>query len=200
MSVSSQPLAGASSVPAENSAAAGRSALESGDSIDLRLDEAADPSDLLDRYLDVRATTERLAEPLSAEDQIVQSMPDVSPTKWHRAHVTWFFETFLVAPNTPGYDADPVYGYLFNSYYEAVGERHPRPERGLISRPTVRRGHGIPAPCGRGASSRPRGAMRGRKAGSSARSGTSVLARHCITSSSIRSCMLPPTSSMSCRR
>jgi ergothioneine biosynthesis protein EgtB len=78
-----------------------------------------------------------LAEPLSAEDQIVQSMPDVSPTKWHRAHVTWFFETFLVAPNTAGYEPDPIYGYLFNSYYEAVGDRHPRPHRGLITRPSL---------------------------------------------------------------
>jgi len=93
--------------------------------------------DLARRYQDVRATTERLATPLSPEDQVVQSMPDVSPTKWHRAHVTWFFETFLLAPNLPGYEADPTYNYLFNSYYEAVGERHPRPQRGLITRPSV---------------------------------------------------------------
>lgn len=92
--------------------------------------------DLVAQYLTVRSTTERLAEPLSPEDQVVQSMDDVSPTKWHRAHVTWFFETFLL-PYLDGYQADPVYGYLFNSYYEAVGERHPRPNRGLISRPSV---------------------------------------------------------------
>lgn len=96
-----------------------------------------DPADLADRYLHVRATTELLAEPLSAEDQIVQSMPDVSPTKWHRAHVTWFFETFLVGPNVDGYQPDPLYGYLFNSYYEAVGDRQPRSQRGLITRPSL---------------------------------------------------------------
>ncbi len=98
----------------------------------------ADPNlDLATRYQYVRSTTERLAEPLSPEDQVVQSMPDVSPTKWHRAHVTWFFETFLLAPYLDGYEADSVYGYLWNSYYEAVGERHPRAARGLITRPSV---------------------------------------------------------------
>jgi ergothioneine biosynthesis protein EgtB len=65
-------------------------------------------------------------------------MPDVSPTKWHLAHVTWFFETFLLSPELPGYQPfDPAYGYLFNSYYEQVGARHPRPERGLITRPSI---------------------------------------------------------------
>lgn len=93
--------------------------------------------DLATRYQYVRSTTERLAEPLSPEDQVVQSMADVSPTKWHRAHVTWFFETFLLVPHLAGYEADPTYGYLFNSYYEAVGDRHPRPQRGLITRPSV---------------------------------------------------------------
>ena len=68
----------------------------------------------------------------------MQSMPDVSPTKWHRAHTTWFFETFVLGPHQPGYrPVDPGYDYLFNSYYEQVGPRHPRAERGLISRPTV---------------------------------------------------------------
>jgi ergothioneine biosynthesis protein EgtB len=91
---------------------------------------------LLDRYEAVRSFTERLAEPLSPEDQTVQSMPDVSPTKWHRAHTTWFFETFLLQPNLPGYTSvDPSYAFLFNSYYEAVGPRHARVERGLLSRP-----------------------------------------------------------------
>ena len=89
-------------------------------------------------YTDVRAFTEKLAAPLSAEDQLVQSMPDVSPTKWHRAHTTWFFETFLLKPYVPGYQSpDPIFEYLFNSYYEAVGARHPRPQRGLVSRPSV---------------------------------------------------------------
>lgn len=89
------------------------------------------------RYLEVRQTTERLAEPLSPEDQVVQSMPDVSPTKWHRAHVTWFFETFLLSPLVAEYQADETFGFLFNSYYEAVGARHPRAQRGLITRPSV---------------------------------------------------------------
>ncbi len=95
-------------------------------------------SDLLERYPAVRAETERLAAPLSAEDQQVQSMPDASPTKWHRAHTTWFFETFLLTPHLTGYrECDERYGYLFNSYYEAVGARHPRAERGLVTRPGV---------------------------------------------------------------
>ena len=90
----------------------------------------------LDRYRAVRALTEALAEPLSAEDQTVQSMPDVSPTKWHRAHTSWFFETFLLSAHRPGYRPfHPAFGYLFNSYYEAVGPRYSRPDRGLVSRP-----------------------------------------------------------------
>ena len=90
------------------------------------------------RFQDVRQASVDLASPLSAEDQQVQSMPDVSPTKWHLAHVTWFFETFLLQPNLEGYQPfDPVFGYLFNSYYETVGERHPRPQRGLLSRPSL---------------------------------------------------------------
>jgi ergothioneine biosynthesis protein EgtB len=93
---------------------------------------------LVQRYCDVRARTERIAEPLSPEDQTVQSMPDVSPTKWHSAHVTWFFETFVLGPHAAGYEPfHPRYGFLFNSYYEAIGERHPRPERGLVTRPGV---------------------------------------------------------------
>jgi ergothioneine biosynthesis protein EgtB len=93
---------------------------------------------LVRRFAEVRTRTERFAEPLSAEDQSIQSMPDVSPTKWHRAHTTWFFETFLLQPSLAGYRPyDPAYGYLFNSYYEAVGPRHPRPERGLLSRPSA---------------------------------------------------------------
>jgi len=104
----------------------------------LPCDEAARRSATLRRFREIRAATERLAAPLGPEDQTVQSMPDVSPTKWHRAHVTWFFETFLLAPRLPGYAPfDPAYHYLFNSYYEAAGPRHPRPARGLLSRPTV---------------------------------------------------------------
>lgn len=90
------------------------------------------------RFLDVRTHTERLAEPLSAEDQTVQSMPDASPTKWHLAHTTWFFETFVLKPHSRSYRPyDASYEYLFNSYYEAVGPRHPRPQRGMITRPGV---------------------------------------------------------------
>src|SRR3954447_12191597 len=89
-------------------------------------------------YVEVRALTEALAEPLSAEDQTVQSMPDVSPTKWHRAHTTWFFETFLLHPNDARYQPfHPRYEFLFNSYYEGVGPRHARHERGLLSRPGI---------------------------------------------------------------
>ncbi|HVE94297.1 MAG TPA: ergothioneine biosynthesis protein EgtB [Acidimicrobiales bacterium] len=87
-------------------------------------------------YDGVRALTETLAEPLSPEDQTAQSMPDTSPTKWHRAHTTWFFETFVLGPHQPGYRVfDDGYGYLFNSYYDAVGARHPRDQRGVITRP-----------------------------------------------------------------
>ena len=94
--------------------------------------------DLRTRYDDVRTFTEALAEPLSAEDQTVQTMADVSPTKWHRAHTTWFFETFVLGAHVPGYEAvDPAYGFLFNSYYEGVGPRHARPQRGLLTRPGV---------------------------------------------------------------
>jgi len=88
-------------------------------------------------YQQVRDETEALASPLSPEDQMIQSMDDVSPTKWHRAHITWFFETFLLTPYLPGYELfDDAFGYLYNSYYEAVGVRHPRSERGNVSRPS----------------------------------------------------------------
>jgi ergothioneine biosynthesis protein EgtB len=97
-----------------------------------------DEPGLVERFDATRHLTEDLAAPLSAEDQTVQSMPDVSPTKWHRAHTSWFFETFLLTPSLPGYEVfDPDFGYLFNSYYEGVGPRYPRPDRGLISRPGV---------------------------------------------------------------
>jgi ergothioneine biosynthesis protein EgtB len=96
-----------------------------------------DPRRLGDALAEVRRATEALAAPLSAEDQMVQSMPDASPTKWHRAHTTWFFETFVLAPRAAGYRVfDDHYGYLFNSYYENVGPRHSRPARGMLSRPS----------------------------------------------------------------
>ncbi|MDE0217408.1 MAG: ergothioneine biosynthesis protein EgtB [bacterium] len=98
---------------------------------------APDLANLSVAYQAVRSHTDALSAPLSSEDQCIQSMPDVSPTKWHRAHATWFFETFLLKPRLPGYsEHDPAFGYLFNSYYEAVGDRHPRPERGNLSRPS----------------------------------------------------------------
>jgi ergothioneine biosynthesis protein EgtB len=87
-------------------------------------------------FRSVRAETERRAAFLSAEDQVVQSMADASPTKWHRAHVTWFFEEFLLRKFAPGYEVfDERFGYLFNSYYVSAGPRHARPQRGLITRP-----------------------------------------------------------------
>jgi ergothioneine biosynthesis protein EgtB len=92
---------------------------------------------LRERYSAVRAESLALAAPLSAEDQCVQSMADASPTKWHLAHTTWFFETVLLQPHARGYRPfDARFQYLFNSYYEALGPRHPRPQRGLLTRPT----------------------------------------------------------------
>mgnify|MGYP006266965683 FL=1 len=92
----------------------------------------------LDRYRAVRARTEALAAPLSAEDQTVQSMPDCSPTKWHRAHTTWFFETVILERFYPGYvHPQPLYREMFNSYYQAVGPQFPRAARGVVSRPGI---------------------------------------------------------------
>ena len=101
---------------------------------------AASPSDTAPeaRYATLRALTVALCRSLGPEDMVLQSMPDASPAKWHLAHTSWFFETFLLMPHHPGYQSfHPDYGYLFNSYYESVGPRHPRPARGLLSRPTV---------------------------------------------------------------
>jgi ergothioneine biosynthesis protein EgtB len=98
--------------------------------------DAGGASDLANRFRRVRAATLELVAPLSPEDQGVQSMPDASPTKWHLAHTTWFWETFILAP--AGVAAfDPAYGFLFNSYYEALGARYPRPQRGLLTRPDL---------------------------------------------------------------
>src|SRR5579859_8293457 len=100
--------------------------------------QAASSAYYVERYRGVRHFTEHLCEPLVTEDYVIQSMPDVSPTKWHLAHVSWFFETFLLFPAVPDYQSlHPQYAYLFNSYYNTLGERHSRPKRGLISRPTV---------------------------------------------------------------
>lgn len=93
---------------------------------------------LADRYAKTRRKSEDLCAPLSVDDCNVQTMPDVSPTKWHLAHTTWFFETFVLLPHAPGYRVfHEQFGYLFNSYYEAVGPRHARPHRGHLSRPTL---------------------------------------------------------------
>ncbi|MCG9893691.1 MAG: ergothioneine biosynthesis protein EgtB [Thermosynechococcaceae cyanobacterium MS004] len=93
---------------------------------------------LSEAFHQVRQLSAALCAPLTTEDYVVQSMADVSPPKWHLAHTTWFFETFLLIPHLPGYEVfHPQFGYLFNSYYEAVGDRHPRAERGLLTRPTV---------------------------------------------------------------
>ena len=95
-------------------------------------------SDALGRYRRVRRETERLVGDLSAEDQCVQSMPDASPAKWHRAHTTWFFEEFVLTQRMRDYAVyNSDFRYLFNSYYEAVGPRHPRPIRGLLTRPSA---------------------------------------------------------------
>jgi len=96
------------------------------------------PDVLAEHYRRVRELTDSLSRPLATEDMVVQSMPNASPTKWHLAHTTWFFETFVLAQNLPGYEPfDPAFGFLFNSYYNAVGPQHARPRRGVLSRPTV---------------------------------------------------------------
>jgi ergothioneine biosynthesis protein EgtB len=97
---------------------------------------------LREDYVRVRGTTTALAAPLTPEDQMVQSMPDASPAKWHLAHTTWFFETFVLAPYRAGYQpCNPAFAHLFNSYYEAVGPRVARAERGFLSRPSVAEVH-----------------------------------------------------------
>jgi ergothioneine biosynthesis protein EgtB len=99
---------------------------------------AASDQSLSARYRDVRAASLALCRTLEPEDFVVQTMPDVSPTKWHLAHVTWFFEKFVLLPNVRGYQLfDEQFHYLFNSYYYSVGDMHGRPSRGLLSRPTV---------------------------------------------------------------
>ena len=101
-----------------------------------RLDACDAP--LLARFLAVRARMIHLIAHLSDEDMVVQSMPDASPTKWHLAHTTWFFERFILREHFPGYEPfDNRFDFLFNSYYEAIGARHPRPMRGLLTRPTL---------------------------------------------------------------
>src|SRR5271155_916286 len=96
-----------------------------------------DSAALASLYRSTRARTESLAARLSPEDQQVQSMPDASPAKWHRAHTTWFFEAFVLMRDRAYRRFDDRYGYLFNSYYESAGPRHARPLRGLLTRPGI---------------------------------------------------------------
>ena len=91
-----------------------------------------------ERYQTVRRQTEKLCAPLAVEDYVIQSMPDASPARWHLAHTTWFFETFVLAQACPGYIPwHSDFAYLFNSYYNQIGAQYPRPKRGLLSRPSV---------------------------------------------------------------
>ncbi|MFJ5299162.1 ergothioneine biosynthesis protein EgtB [Pseudomonas sp. NPDC088368] len=101
-------------------------------------ESSSDDDVLARRYAVVRNHTEKLIETLTPEDMVVQSTPDASPAKWHLAHTTWFFETFILQPTVGGYSVfNGAYAYLFNSYYDAVGPRHPRAARGLMTRPSI---------------------------------------------------------------
>src|SRR5262245_2615100 len=100
--------------------------------------DEARPSSLEGRLCETRRLSLELAGPLTAEDMTVQAMDDASPTKWHLAHVTWFFETFILMKHLPGYRVfDDTFNYCFNSYYESQGARQPRPKRGLLTRPSI---------------------------------------------------------------
>ncbi len=103
-----------------------------------RAHSPADSTRLLQRLLAVRQHSERLIDGLEPEDLCLQGMVEASPAKWHLGHTTWFFETFLLEPHLPGHEPpDRRWGHLFNSYYEAIGSRHPRPQRGLLTRPAI---------------------------------------------------------------
>ena len=155
---------------------------------------------LTDRFFATRGLTESLAAPLSAEDQTVQSMPDVSPTKWHRAHTTWFFETFLLGPTLPGYRPfHPAFGYLFNSYYEGVGRPAPAPRPRARVPARGRRDRRLPPPRRRGHDRAARGPAPTRppSASSSWASNTSSSTRSCCSWTSSTCCRAtrsaPPT-------
>jgi dimethylhistidine N-methyltransferase len=95
-------------------------------------------ADVLHRFCAVRAHSIQIITPLTEEDMVVQSMPDASPTKWHLAHTTWFFETFILRQDSQYVVFDQSFDFLFNSYYESVGKRQPRPQRGMLTRPTLK--------------------------------------------------------------
>ena len=104
---------------------------------------------LVERLFETRRLSLELASPLSVEDMTVQAMEDASPTKWHLAHSTWFFETFVLEKHLEGYQPfDETFNYCFNSYYESQGARQPRPQRGLLTRPSVERGTELSRSCG----------------------------------------------------
>ena len=108
--------------------------------LDVGSADGAAPVPLIERLFATRRLSSALAAPLSPEDQVVQANDDASPTKWHLAHTTWFFETFILQPHLPGYRVfDETFNYCFNSYYETVGARHPRQARGLLTRPSCER-------------------------------------------------------------
>lgn len=96
-------------------------------------------TDLFQAFLQIRQDSENICAPLEIEDYGIQTIDDISPPKWHLAHTSWFFETFILKPFFKSYkEINPLYAYLFNSYYELAGSYHPRSERGLLSRPTVK--------------------------------------------------------------
>lgn len=96
------------------------------------------PKSVLKKFMDVRSRSEEICKPLEIEDYVVQPIVDVSPPKWHLGHTTWFFETFILLPNFPSYEVfDPQYNFVFNSYYETIGARVIRTDRGNLSRPSV---------------------------------------------------------------
>ncbi len=116
----------------------GKAQKDRGNAVQL-LSVETDRGTLHEAYNAVRKQTERICRPLETEDYVVQSMPDVSPTRWHLAHTSWFFETFVLKVVDPNYTSiDPHFDFLFNSYYNLIGERWARPERGLLTRPTVK--------------------------------------------------------------